>query len=133
MVLIRLVFKDEASIIFTNKYIDRIKGKSLKEAIKIINNSEELDMYAFLVRIDDLNDIANGRAGHGVEVPKDLEPSIVKIVNTATPKGNFVEFTWRNPPFDHNYVKRAFVKLICIEGQEYVIGAGYPLNAQIIS
>ena len=132
MVLLKILFKDEASIIHTRNCIRVIrKLKSLRKIVKFVDSFEILDMYCFLTRVSDLNTIASGRVKRAVpfnDLPLDLQKSLIDIVDNATKKGVFIEYTWRNPPLNTTYIKRAFVKRILINREEYVIGAGYPLD-----
>lgn len=125
------LWKDEASILKTQNIIKRIEPvRCLGEIIKIVEGSANLDMYAFLISSTHLY---SGRTGTSVikELPKDLQQSLRLIWEKTTKKGNFVEYLWRTAPLEINYIKRSYVKFINIDGERFVVGSGYPVQAYI--
>ena len=131
----RAYWKDEASILFVNNALDKIKNYNINKIIDYVNNPKNahFDDYLFLIRLSDKVTVASGR--DPVIVPSNFEDQSTLSKNVTCKvarilkknKSAFVEYPWESPLLDILYAKTSYVVKIKVDNKYYALGSGYPL------
>lgn len=131
-----IIYKDEASMIqvglirdFAATPVDGVLP-TYAQVLEHVQGVAVLDQYGYAID-PEARTLTSGRTGETApfsSFPKYLQNSLQKIIDGSSAEGDWVYYIWAGTPLFKDYLKKAFVQSIFVEGREMIIGSGYPLE-----